>query len=225
MRVLLPLTSACSWRDPVSAALARRLGWSPRADQAAAGVGSDPVWATPRLPWRGRGGPIVLCWRPVDRLTTAAWRPWLAALEPLAPGREILWLPFHGAQDRGLLERLQAQGLLSPALRGRSREVLVDQPAEAMELMASAGLVLAMRLHGLVLAALSGAPAAALSYDPKVAAAAAALGCPCAALDQAAPADLAAQWQACLDRPPPAARLAELAADTAVHRQLLVRLG
>jgi len=225
VRALLPLTTACSWRDPESAALARRLGWRPLPDQAGAGVGSDPVWATAQQQWRGRGGPVVLCWRPVDQLQGEAWRPWLAALEQLAPDRELLWLPFHGAQDRGLLERLRSQGLLSDALQARSREVLAERPREAMAVASTAGLVLAMRLHGLILAAVSGAPTAALSYDPKVAAAAAALRCPCAPLDQPPPPDLAAQWQACLDRPPAAGQLQQLQAGTDPHRALLASLG
>lgn len=224
VRTLLSLTTLCSWRDPESAALARHLGWRPGAEQAAAGVGSDPVWATPRQQWRGTGGPIVLCWRPVPQLQGETWRPWLAALEHLAPEREILWLPFHAVQDRGLLERLESEGLLSPALRARSREVVAERPREAMAVCATAGLVLAMRLHGLILAAVSGAPTAALSYDPKVAAAAEALGCPWAPLDQSPPADLTAQWEACLDQPAAAARLQALAAATEVHRHLLAPL-
>lgn len=188
-------------------------------------MGSDPVWATEPQPWHGRGGPIVLCWRPVAGLEGEAWRPWLAALEQLAPERELLWLPFHGAQDRGLLDRLNAEGVLTPALQARSREVLAEKPREAMAVAATAGLVLAMRLHGLILAALSGAPVAALSYDPKVAAAAQALGCSWAPLDQPPPADLLAQWQGCLDQPPGAERLQHLRRSTQVHRQLLAQLG
>jgi len=167
----------------------------------------------------------VLCWRPVGQLAGEGWRPWLAALERLAPERELLWLPFHAGQDRGLLQRLKDQGLLQGALAARSRELLAEQPQEAMAVAASAGLVLAMRLHGLILAALSGAPTAALSYDPKVAAAAAALGCACADLDQPPPADLSERWQRSLDRPPSAERLQQLRQATAPHRQLLARLG
>ena len=117
--------------------------------------------------------------------------------------------------------KLQAEGVLSAALRSRSRELLAERPREAMAVAATAGLVLAMRLHGLILAAVSGAPTAALSYDPKVAAAAAALGCPCAPLDQPPAPDLAIQWRARLDQPPACARLQALADATDPHRQLL----
>jgi polysaccharide pyruvyl transferase CsaB len=227
VRALLAQARACSWRDPDSARLARQLGWQPTAGQLAAvaaepGVGSDPVWAFPRQPWHGQGGPIVLCLRPTAQLQGEAWRPWLAAIDQLAPEREVLWLPFHAHQDRGLLAGLQRQGLLSPALAARSRELQPACPQEAMAVCASAGLVLAMRLHGLILAAAGGAPVAALSYDPKVKAAANALGCP--VHDLAAPAavsELLGAWRACLDRPPPQDRLMELQHAVAVHRALL----
>lgn len=222
---LLALTRTCSWRDPQSAQLARSLGWRPQPDQPGEGIGSDPVWAIPRRPWQGRGGPIVLCWRPVPQLQGGGWSPWLAALEQLAPERAILWLPFHAGQDRGLLARLGEAGLLSASLRARSRELQVERPAEAMEVAAGAGLVLAMRLHGLILAALAGAPSAALSYDPKVAAAATALGCVCVGLDQPPPTDLLLRWRACLDHPPLDQRIERLARASDAHRAVIAGLG
>ena len=95
-----------------------------------------------------------------------------------------------------------------------------------MAVASGAGLVVAMRLHGLILAALAGAPCAALSYDPKVQAAADGLGCPCHSLDaMAAPAELLAAWSGALDSPPAAARLAALRQQTEVHRQLLQDLA
>ena len=115
--------------------------------------------------------------------------------------------------------------MLNTSLLNRSRELLVERPAEAMELCASAGLVLAMRLHGLILAANCGAPTAALSYDPKVNAAAADLGCLCTPLDNPAPVNLTAQWQRCLDQPPSLPRLERLRASAARHRALLARLA
>ncbi|MFM7268138.1 MAG: polysaccharide pyruvyl transferase CsaB [Cyanobium sp.] len=220
VRSLLPLATAISWRDASSADLARSWGVD--------GVlGSDPVWGLAGQPWQGAGGPIVLCWRPTPLLMAESWRPYLQALERLAVAadRAVLWFPFHGDQDRVLLEQLQQQGLLPPALAERSRTLSVAAPAEAMELFARAGLVVAMRLHGLILAARAGAPVAALSYDPKVAAAAASIGCACHPLERPAPADLAAQWQACLDHPGDAERIQELSARADCHRQVLERIS
>jgi len=236
VRALLARTTACSWRDSASAALARELGWRPQPWQS--GVGSDPVWTFPPLAWHGQGGPLLLCFRPTAQLQGHAWRPWLEAINRLALQREVIWVPFHAGQDRGLLEQLREQNLLPEGLCSRSREVLPQTPAEAMALFAGSGLVLAMRLHGLILAAVSGAPVAALSYDPKVQAAARALGCPVHDLaepsndhlalnqpkaDQPVPDRLLAAWQACLDQPPSAERLAELRQAGGLHAELFSR--
>lgn len=230
VRSLLPLISAASWRDPASAALASRWGVNGL-------VGSDPVWGLQPRPaaaaaagpagWQGRGGPIVLCWRPVSQLAGPGWRPWLTALDSVAARaeREVLWLPFHQDQDAGLLERLQREGLISDALAARSREVSVSDPDAALALFGRAGLVLAMRLHGLILAALAGSPCAALSYDPKVAAAAAEIGCDCHDLAVVPPDDLAERWSACLDQPGPADAIAQAREKADLHRRVLLELA
>ena len=218
VRALLAQCTACSWRDAESQALARQLGWRPSGPA----LGTDPVWSLAGEPWRGAGGPLVLCFRPTAQLEGDRWRPWLAALELLAPEREVLWLPLHAQQDRGLLQQLAEQGLLSASLAARSRELSPDTPQDVIAVAAGAGLVLAMRLHGLILAALTGAPVVALSYDPKVSAAAEALGCGLQDLaTPPAPQDLLADWQARLDVPPDPARLEQLREGALVHRALL----
>jgi polysaccharide pyruvyl transferase CsaB len=220
VRALLPLATAISWRDPASAALAA--SWGIRS-----ATGSDPVWALPAGGWRGPGGPIVLCWRPVHQLAGEAWRPYLQALDQLAEAsdREVLWLPFHREQDRGLLSLLAGKGLLPARLRAHSREVAVQDPAGAMECFCSAGLVVAMRLHGLILAALAGSPCAALSYDPKVGAAAAAIGCPCHDLAEPPWTSMLEAWRSQLDNPVSVGRIEVLRQQTQVHREVLQRLG
>jgi polysaccharide pyruvyl transferase CsaB len=223
VRALLAQTTACSWRDPSSAALARSLGWRPRPWQS--GVGSDPVWTVPPLPWHGQGGPLLLCFRPTAQLQGQAWRPWLDCIDRLAPEREVIWVPFHAGQDRGLLDQLRQQNLVPEGLSRRSRELLPQTPTEAMDLFAGSGLVLAMRLHGLILAAVSGAPVAALSYDPKVQAAASALGCPVHDLAEPLPQEhLVAAWQGCLDQPASAERLALLRQAGGLHAELFTGL-
>jgi polysaccharide pyruvyl transferase CsaB len=217
VRGVLPLANAISWRDGASGQLAQRLG---RRRQS---VGSDPVWAYPRRAWEGEGGPIVLCWRPVQELEPNGWAPYLRAVATVveARGRDVVWLPFHQGQDKGLLQLLHQADLVPPALAARSHEVEVEDPAEAMACFARAGLVVAMRLHGLILAALAGSPVAALSYDPKVAAAAEGLDCPLQVLKAPPHPDLAGQWGRQLDHPPAEEAIAALQADTAVHAQLL----
>ncbi len=217
VRALLPLVSACSWRDGASARLAASLGR--KGDP----IGSDPVWAFPAVSWSGQGGAIVLCWRPLPRGEPSRWRPYLAALEGLVQrnDRPVIWLAFHGDQDGDLLGRLEGEGLIGENLRRCSLVRRPGDPAEALRSFQKAGLVLAMRLHGLILAALAGAPCAALSYDPKVAAAAETIGCPCQELDLPPPADLAERWQACLDHPLDRGLVEAQRQRTAGHRRLL----
>ncbi|MEB3276349.1 MAG: polysaccharide pyruvyl transferase CsaB [Cyanobacteriota bacterium] len=217
VRALLPLVTAVCWRDPASAQLAAALGRP-------GDHGADPVWASAPEPWQGRGQAIVVCWRPTPQLQGAAWGPWLEALERLATeaDRPVLWLPFHRDQDTDLLAQLQAQGLISAGLGQRSRLLAAETPQQAKAIFAKAALVLSMRLHGLILAAVSGAPCAAVSYDPKVQAAAEALGCPCQSLDHPANAsELLASWRGHLDRPADQARLALLRRQALRHAALL----
>jgi polysaccharide pyruvyl transferase WcaK-like protein len=186
------------------------------------------VWALEPQPWIGGGGPIVVCWRPSVLLQGDGWRPYLDALEQLAEqhNREVLWLPFHRGQDAGLLDQLVAQGLVGEALQRRSRELIASRPREAMAVFRSAGLVVAMRLHALILAALSGSPTSALSYDPKVQACATQFGCSCRDLADvpASAADLLTTWQDALDHPAASGAIADMRQATAVHRQLLDQL-
>jgi polysaccharide pyruvyl transferase CsaB len=220
-RAVLPLADATSWRDQASASLA--FGWGVKGL-----VAPDPVWAMPLQPWRGSQGPLVVCFRPTHQLDSQGWKPYLEALSSLAvkANREVLWLAFHGEQDRGLLAQLRTDGLLDTELKQRSREVLPAHPREAMAVFTSAGLVLAMRLHGLILAALSGSPTVALSYDPKVAAAANGIGCPCQPLDQPVEAKtLLESWTACLYQPPATAHVQALHEQAQQHRIIFEGLG
>jgi polysaccharide pyruvyl transferase CsaB len=216
------MATAITWRDAGSARLARELG-------CVAPHGADAVWALPPLPWLGRGGPIVVCWRPTCLLTPQSWSVLLEALSQLAEAhdRQVLWLPFHRSQDDPLLQWLQQQGLMPPALLRRSRQVEAQLPSEAMAVFRSAGLVVAMRLHALILAALSGSPVAALSYDPKVQACASEFGCGCTDLADVLPSpdQLSAAWADALDQPTSADALRQMQQATAVHQALLQRLG
>jgi polysaccharide pyruvyl transferase CsaB len=219
VRMVLPLATGISWRDPDSAALAARWGVH-------APIGSDPVWGLPPQPWTGAGGPIILCWRQSPLLDQGRWQALLSALDQLADqsGRLVQWLPFHLDQDRGLLEELDRRGWLPARLKSRSSLVEVGSPEEAQARLAGAGLVIAMRLHGLILAALAGAPCAALSYDPKVRSAAEGIGCPCVDLHEPFVAErLCQSWLGQLDRPTDPAAIQRQRQGTHVHRALLAQ--
>jgi polysaccharide pyruvyl transferase CsaB len=225
-RLLLSQANSISWRDQASARLAA--GWGIVASQ-----GSDPVWALPPQEWQGQGGPIILCWRPVAGLDDRGWRLLLDAIDAVAERRDrpLHWLPFHRDQDSDLFAELDRRGLLSASLRRRSLMVQASTPEQATQQFRAASLVVAMRLHGLILAALAGSPCAALSYDPKVTAAAESLGCPCFDLgrlpngEPGADAEaLAANWQVLVDQPPDQSRCERLRAETRVHAELLQRL-
>ena len=218
---LLPLVTAASWRDRQSAQLAQQLAGSCRGQDP---VGADPVWTLAPMHWRGRGGPIVLAWRSSSLLSEADWQLLLQALAALAEqnDRPVLWLPLHDGQDCGLMQRLHEQGLVPESLARRSREIRLQRPEELMAQASAAGLVLAMRLHGLILAARAGAPVSALSYDPKVSAAAEALGCPWADLQQLPAADaLRRSWQQQLDAPLPSAAIEAQVQSAGQHPALL----
>ena len=218
---LLARISGASWRDGESARLAKQLGC--RFDL----VGSDPVWALQSGSWSGPGGPIVLCWRPVASLKPPQWRLYLDAVDTLAERgeRQVIWLPFHREQDSSLLDDLHNQGLVPDGLLARSSNIRPETPAEAIELLSSAALVVAMRLHGLILAALAGAPVVALSYDPKVAAAAVAIGCDCRNLGPDNLETVLAAWTASFEQPTQEKRLRQLRRQAEVHSQVLNSLA
>lgn len=72
-------------------------------------------------------------------------------------GRKVIALSFYPREDD-----LAAQQL------GAERVISVRSPQEALDTIASAGQVIGVRLHALILAAAAGVPFVGLSYDPKV---------------------------------------------------------
>ena len=216
--MVLRTVQRISWRDPESLAVAERWNLSVPMQMA-----PDPVWQVPRANWIG-GEAVVLCWRPTPLLDHQGWLQLIRALEALLAVVDcpLYWLAFHCQQDAPLLNTLEHQNLISPGLRSRSQTVLVHSVEEAMDHFCRARLALPMRLHALILAALSGSPTAGLSYDPKVASAARMAGLPFADLRQLPSAsELAEQWKNLLDQPPSVAAIKDIRENAGAHVTML----
>ncbi|MFL0726263.1 MAG: polysaccharide pyruvyl transferase CsaB [Prochlorococcus sp.] len=218
VRRVLRWVQVISWRDPESFQLAQR--WFLPMPMSMA---PDPVWQFPCLKWKG-GQAVVLCWRPIAMLDRLGWQHLIQALEMILKDIDVPvhWLAFHKQQDGELFLDLESKGLISSNLRSRSRNIAVDSVAEAMEQFAMARLVIPMRLHALILAQLTGSPTAALSYDPKVSAAAAMADVPF--IDLHALPDfrlLAGLWQRTLDVPPDLAKIESIREKASKHNKVL----
>ena len=167
-------------------------------------------------------------WRPTPLLDSAGWRCLTDALDRLSADLDapVIWLAFHHHQDAPLLQHLSDQGLLPARLKARS-STLVPQSLEAVsDLVQRARLVLPMRLHALILARLANSPMAALSYDPKVEAAAAMATVPCIPL-RSLPSvdDLLSLWRAEVDRPADPDQTEALRRQASAHSELLNQMA
>ena len=218
VRCVLPLCAAISWRDDASLALARR--WAKTVPM---WMAPDPVWQMPQRNWIG-GGEIVVCWRPSSLLDSRGWRLLLDALENLSNelAAPVCWLAFHQHQDALLMDQLRERELMSPSLLKRSRTVVPGSIDAVFNRLTTARLVLPMRLHALIIAGLAGSPIAALSYDPKVEAAASMAAVPCISLDALPdPDDLMALWRGAADQGVASSRIDEIRQRSAAHATLL----
>ena len=225
VRITLPAVQQISWRDPASLAMAER--WGVKVPMAMA---ADPVWgyAAPRraiVTNKGRDRvSIVLCWRPTALLDRTTWGLLLEAVDQLSADLDaaVIWLAFHQNQDQSLMDQLHSFGVVPEALLERSSGVVAESLEQVADLFGRARLVLPMRLHALILAQLSDAPCAALSYDPKVAAAAAMAGVDCVDLRALpSPETLVQRWTAQLTAPINRATLDGIRREASTHDDLL----
>ena len=190
-------------------------------------VGRDPVWSLPRRNVDSVDGPaagaICLCWRPTPLLNAAGWRQ--LENQVIADARRhqahVFLVPFHARQDAALLKacavRLRAAGLVCRFWHPQT-------PWHFMEGLAPVGLVVAMRLHAVILAAMANRPLLALSYDPKVDAAAGVMAIP--SVNLANPDGLAAlpdTWEQARRWRLSPARLAQHRQQNRCHQELLAQ--
>jgi polysaccharide pyruvyl transferase CsaB len=153
--------TAISVRDPGS------LDWISRWRQTAT-TAPDPVWAlaaqptgvlselpTPRLTVVLRAHPFFTA----ERTTQMAQALQIFVAQTKA---FIVLLPFQKSQDLQLAQTLQAQ------LIEYSQVVQLTDPRQLKGVFQGVEMVIAMRLHGLMMAAAEGCRCFGISYDPKV---------------------------------------------------------
>ena len=209
---------AVSWRDPASFHQAQR--WRLSMPMV---MGPDPVWCHPAPRWSG-GQDLILCLRPTPLLNTQGWQTLLRALEHFSAqsGSKVIWLAFHGDQDAALWNDLDQQRLIPAGLRERSLQRRAESLEQVHGLFGKASLVIAMRLHALILAATTGCPTAALSYDPKVKAAAQLANLPWLDLEHPlAIQEMTSQWHEARRHPASSSSIQQLRDSADVHRTLL----
>lgn len=105
-----------------------------------------------------------------------------------ADGYRALLIPMQESQDRALCEAIAAES-------GAQALPPPQHPAQLLGVMAQLEAMVAMRLHGAIFAASSGAPVLCVAYDPKVDALAAQLDAPTVPL-HTLPNGLAQAWEA-----------------------------
>ena len=74
----------------------------------------------------------------------------------------VLLVPFQASQDLAIAQTIQ------PQLPGESRILMLDDPQLLKGVFRGVEMAIAMRLHGVIMAAAEGCRTFALSYDPKV---------------------------------------------------------
>lgn len=162
-------------RDAESAALARELGATdPKivADPAflLTPASKDPIDAEIEdLPTSGSMRVVVSVrhWGDDDWM-----EPLAEALDRLVEdrGADVLFLPFQHS-GRGLANDVLMSTRVAARMKHRAgRAVLGTElsPAETLAAVTTADLVVGMRLHSMIFAAVAGVPAVGLAYDPKV---------------------------------------------------------
>ena len=216
-RTLKTVTSA-SWRDPGSLQLAEN--WSLDIPMA---IGPDPVWSHPAPDWKP-GHSLILCLRPTPLLSNKGWEQLVNALSQFGEMHDfnVVWLAFHGQQDADLFTHLCEESLVPKELERRSTVVCANSIAQVQRLFSESRMVIAMRLHALILAAVGGVPTSALSYDPKVSAAAELAGLPyCELSDQLSEQLLMDQWIGAMNKPLQKEHINSLALDATRHSKIL----
>ncbi|MDJ1183446.1 polysaccharide pyruvyl transferase CsaB [Roseofilum casamattae] len=128
----------------------------------------DPVWALEIPSDRGSedssSSQVAVILRPHPLLTSDRLNLLTEALRQFqqATDTHLLLLPFQEQTDFAIAQQLHAE------LPEVSQIAIGNSPQEYQNMLATVRLAIAMRLHGLIMAAHQGCTCVALSYDPKV---------------------------------------------------------
>ncbi|MBD1909484.1 MULTISPECIES: polysaccharide pyruvyl transferase CsaB [unclassified Leptolyngbya] len=128
----------------------------------------DPVWALHRevVPglWDLPAPRVAVILRPHAQLTEARLEALTRALIDFQTATQvcILLVPFYPVQDLAIAQAIQ------PRLPGPSEILQLTHPQQLMGVFHGVEMAIAMRLHGLIMAAAAECRCFALSYDPKV---------------------------------------------------------
>lgn len=128
----------------------------------------DPVWALSPVPvaklWDLPAPRVAVVLRPHPQLTAETVNTLTEALRQfqMATNTYLLLIPFQPVQDLPIAQAIHAQ------LPTVSQILTLSDPRQLRGVFQGVEMVIAMRLHGLIMAAASECRCFALSYDPKV---------------------------------------------------------
>lgn len=153
--------TAVSVRDRGSAALVH--GWNVPFT-----IAPDPVWALESVPveglWNLPAPRVAVNLRSHPQLTPERLESLTQALIDFQKATQVclLLVPFQKSQDLAIAQAIQ------PRLPGANQLLLLEHPQQLKGLFRGVEMTIAMRFHGLIMAAAEGCRCFALSYDPKV---------------------------------------------------------
>ncbi len=136
-------------------------------------VAPDPVWALDATPINiDRDSSkflVAVVLRSHPALTSCRLATITEALQKLQQqtNAEILLIPFQPSQDKAIAQAICDS--LNQKMPNRSQIIIQKDPRRLKGIFNGVDLTIAMRLHGLIMAAAEGSNCSAISYDPKVA--------------------------------------------------------
>lgn len=218
VRTSLKTISSVTWRDPSS--MNQAMEWKLDVPMK---IGPDPVWAHSAPAWTS-GQSLILCWRPTPLLNISGWHRLVNSLSRFSEMHDlnVIWLAFHGHQDASLYQSLLEENIVPNALEQRSTVHIAESIPQVQKLFSESRMVIAMRLHALILAAVGGVPTSALSYDPKVRAAADLADITCSELNNhLSEQHLISQWKEAMKTHLDECNIHALACDAKVHSKVM----